>query len=406
MRKNVSEKLKAAIEFEAARARRKEHPSEYPVLPDLPAGRYTDPQYFDAENKYMWRNSWVIAGHTDQLPEQGSFILWKRLGPPIVIVRGKDDQIRAFYNTCRHRGGPVVREDSGTVQSLRCTYHCWNYELDGDLKFVPDEHEFPGLEKENRGLIPVRLDFWGNLIFLNLNENAPSLYDSMSAVIDDMVDCHFERQKFVTSYDIPVACNWKVLQDAFQEVYHVRHIHQKTIGTFLDHRGTVMTLFAGGHSRMVVPRTAPNSRDEPMPGKEPQPEWDFPRTTSPSYNMFPNFTTPSGEFEQVFLIFWPTSINTSVMQVMWLGHPVDCVVNSEGWQSRLKQFNMILDEDVENLPWIQQSMETPAFKSVPLSHAERRIYHHHVQVDRAIGYDNVPEGLALPEVLDDFVEDY
>ena len=404
MRTETINRIKNAVDYENDRAKRKAFPEGFPKLPDLPAGRYTSEEYYAAENKYMWPNSWVLAAHKDQFPEQGSFVLWERLGPPIVIVRGRDDVIRAFYNTCSHRGGPLVREEQGKCISLRCTYHCWNFDLDGRLKFVPDEYEFAGLNKSERGLISVKLDFWGNLIFLNMNPDAVPLKESLKEVIEDMSDCHFERQKLVTTYDIDVSCNWKVLQDAFQEVYHAPHIHQNSIAQYLNPKGAVMTLLPNGHSRMIVPRNGKHGRDVDMPEKEKQPGWDFIRDTSPSYNMFPNFTTPCGEFEQVFLIFWPTAINTSKMQVIWLGHPADCDVNSDGWQQRLRKFNQILDEDTENLLWVQKSMETPGFRGVPLSHAERRIYHHHVQVDRAIGYQNFPADLALPQILDDFIE--
>ena len=406
MRKEVSEKLKQSVTAELERYSTKTTAEKYPPLPDLPAGRYTDPAFYAAEMEHMWTNSWLMIGHEDELPENGSYMLWEKLGTPIVIVRGMDGQVRGFYNTCRHRGGPVVTETSGRVTSLRCPYHSWNYDLEGKLKFVPDEHEFPCLKREDRSLISVRIETWGNLLFLNCNLDAEPLSRSLAPIIRDLEDAHFERQKLVHTYEVDVACNWKVLQDAFQEVYHVKFIHQKTIAGFLDHRGAVMSLFENGHSRMVVPRTEPNTRDSAHPEKVPKETWDFARQTSPSYNMFPNFTTPAGEFEQVFLLFWPTSINTSKMQVLWLGHPADCDKTSESWQSRMDQFHAILVEDMENLPFIQKSMETPAFKSVPLSHAERRIYHHHVQVDRTIGYGNIPEGLALPQVLDEFVEEW
>ena len=406
MREIVNEKIKRSVEAELKRNKAKQHPDDFPALPDLPATRYIDPAFYDAEKKHFWPKSWVIAGHTDQIPDKGSYKLWRRTGVPIVIVRGMDDKIRAFYNTCRHRGGPVVRDELGQATSLRCTYHCWNYDLEGKLKFVPDEHEFPSLNFEERALIPVRVELLGNLIFVNQDNDAPSLAESMGPLMDDIDDIHFERQKLVATYDIPVNCNWKILQDAFQEVYHVRHIHQKTIATFLNHLATDITLLPNGHSRMCVLRNGSSGRDIDHPEKIPQPEWEVARSLSRSYNFFPNMTVPASEFEQPLQIFWPTGPNTSVFEVMWLGHPADCDPESDGWKNRIAKFDEILQEDVDNLPWIQESVETPAFQSVPLGYNERRIYHHHEMVDRVIGADNLPEGSAVEPITGPFVEKF
>ena len=98
------------MKFESERSGPREG---FPPLPDIPAGRYTDPDFLKLEMTYLWRKSWLYACHVDELPEPGSFILWKKTGAPILIVRGKDDVIRAFYNTCRHRGGPLVKTQAG-----------------------------------------------------------------------------------------------------------------------------------------------------------------------------------------------------------------------------------------------------------------------------------------------------
>jgi phenylpropionate dioxygenase-like ring-hydroxylating dioxygenase large terminal subunit len=131
-------------------------PDGFPSLPDVPAGRYTDPAFLKLESDLMWHRSWLYACHVDELPEPGSFLLWKKTGTPILIVRGKDNVIRAFYNTCRHRGGPLVKTPCGKVDGLVCGYHGWTYALDGTLVNLRDKRDFPGLDMTSRALIGMR----------------------------------------------------------------------------------------------------------------------------------------------------------------------------------------------------------------------------------------------------------
>lgn len=136
--------------FEYERSR-KEPPADFPVLPLIPGGRYTDPDFLELEQKFLWKKSWLYACHSNELPHKGSYILWNKTGSPILIVRGEDDQVRAFYNTCRHRGGPLVTASSGKVSGgLTCIYHSWSYDLEGNLRGVPDRRGFSDLNYQER----------------------------------------------------------------------------------------------------------------------------------------------------------------------------------------------------------------------------------------------------------------
>ncbi|HEV2650390.1 MAG TPA: Rieske (2Fe-2S) protein, partial [Rhizomicrobium sp.] len=104
----------------------------FPQLPEIPGGRYTRQDYFDLELQHVFRKSWLLAGHVEELPARGSYFTFNKIPrAPIIVVRGLDDQIRAFYNTCRHRGAPVVKDAEGRCNVLRCQYHSWAYDFDG-----------------------------------------------------------------------------------------------------------------------------------------------------------------------------------------------------------------------------------------------------------------------------------
>ena len=104
--------LRRLMEYEAARS---EPPRAFPTLPDIPAGRYTDPRFYELEKQHVWRKSWLFAAHIDEIPEPGCFVTWENTGDPIVIVHARDGAINAFYNTCSHRGAPVVTDAQRTA---------------------------------------------------------------------------------------------------------------------------------------------------------------------------------------------------------------------------------------------------------------------------------------------------
>ena len=102
--------LRALMEYEASR---RAPPETFPNLPDLPGGRYTDPAFMALEKDHLWRKSWLLAAHIDEVPEPGCFLLWENAGQPVVIVHSESGGVNAFYNTCSHRGAPVVTEAQG-----------------------------------------------------------------------------------------------------------------------------------------------------------------------------------------------------------------------------------------------------------------------------------------------------
>lgn len=402
----TTERILKQIQFEYQRAA---PPDGFPMLEDVPAGRYTDDAFFALEQRHIWSRCWLFAGHVDQLPDAGSYLLWTDSGAPIVIVRGADRKVRAFYNTCQHRGGPLVREASGNVARFQCLYHSWVYDLEGELLAVPDERDFSGLDLSRRSLRAVRCELWGGFIFVNEDPAAIPLHDYLAPVPDEWSDLEVESLRFVEKHSIDLACNWKVAVDAFLEVYHLRHIHQNTVNRLLDPRGAVMGLLPFGHSRMATPIRPENLVDGKVPSgfSEFGQAGQIPRITNLAYNLFPNFVVPLDLTGFPILMFWPVDIRRTRMDIFWFGGPDFARENGElptSWQGRLTIFDVVLDEDTQNLAWIQKSVESPAFRGVPLNYQERRIYHLHEEIDRVIGIEQIPEELRVRPLLAEWVE--
>jgi phenylpropionate dioxygenase-like ring-hydroxylating dioxygenase large terminal subunit len=397
MKPEASAYLEGQIDFEFRRYQSKgPPPSGFEPLPDIPTGRYIDDAFFALEREHIWSKSWLLAAHRDELPEQGSFLLWERSGVPILLVRGRDDEIRAFYNSCPHRGGPLVREASGQTGSFVCKYHCWAFRLDGTLLHIPDEHEFGPIDKSRRGLRPIRCESFGNFVFVNRDPNAQPLNDFLGPMTTEFEDFGPSDLRFVAKYDYVLPVNWKITMDAFQEVYHLKHIHPKSVDQAIDHRGASMALFPNGHSRMMVPGRSGKDQFVPSPpasALEDDPRQLMARSGSLSYNMFPNIVTPTGVEAFPLLLFWPLRKDETLFEVIWLSRGEDIDKDSAWWKTRIRVFNAILDEDNENLPWIQRSIASGAIDGIPLSYQERRIYHFHEYVDHVIGVDRISEAL-------------
>jgi phenylpropionate dioxygenase-like ring-hydroxylating dioxygenase large terminal subunit len=319
----------------------------------------------------------------------------------MILVRDRDGRVRAFYNTCRHRGAPVVSDVRGRCHVLRCQYHSWGYDLTGRLVAVPDEHDFPGLDKASRGLLPVRCDTYRGLIFVNKDAAAIPLHQHMGSLVDEWGMTGLDRLRLDYHWSRVINCNWKCALDAFQEVYHINTLHARTVGALLDHSAATMGLLPGGNSRMCV-RYSSATVDEPPAGG--WPEGEVYRRTSVAQTLWPALNVPWSPGSAKFLLFWPRSVGQCEVEVVGLGEDWGEGPLPPAREAANRSFDSILEEDVSNLEAIQASLNSGAFTGMLLGYQERRIYWSHEEIDRAIGAERIPVGLAVAQVLAPFVE--
>lgn len=394
-------------------------PEGFPKFHDIPVERFTSDEFWELEQKYLWPRSWVIAGRSEDIANVGDFFTFDDLGVPILLIRGKDLQVRAFYNTCQHRGAPVVRESSGTSKLLRCQYHSWSYDIDsGQLVSVPDERDFVDLDKTERCLPTISCEVWDNWIFINQNTDAISLAEHIGSIADEMSEFQGQSLHTVAKQSEIVPCNWKVTAEAFLEVYHFRHIHSRNGESLLDNRGATMGLLPNGCSRMVTPfsktsytalgmKNWDDYKHVVLPGfTDIGTVNDMVRCTSTAFGIFPNLISPVAAYGFPFITFWP--IDKQTTRIDWTHYaPIDFDPR-EGlpaiWQSRLDNFALIMQEDFWNMAPMQRSLESPAMRGMPINYQERRIWSFHEEVDRLIGIDRIPEKLRVEQLLAPYIE--
>jgi choline monooxygenase len=384
---------------------RKGPPDGFPAMPDIPGRRYVDREFLKLETERMWKRAWLYAGHTDQLAKPGSWFITRNTGSPVVVVRDLKGDLRAFFNTCQHRGAPLVTGDAGEARGFVCGYHGWSYTLDGKLTAVRDKRDFVDLDFSCRSLVPVRCETLGNLIFVNEDADAQPLLEHIGPMGAELEQFQLDTLRLVDSRSYDVDCNVKILLDAFLEVYHVKSIHQSTVERFLDHRGMIVTLWPNGHSRMVTPNRRPEWRDPGTIGMPTIPTvTELPANNNVSYLIFPNFVMPPSNSGIPLLQFWPMGDRKCRVVSSWVAPEYDPENPNPLWESRLSNWERILYEDLQYAPQIQESLESKGFRSIPLNYQERRIYHWHEELDRRIGLNQVPAGAAVEQVLQDWVQ--
>lgn len=393
--------LRALMDYEAARTA---PPRGFPALPDIPAGRYTDPRFFQLEQDHLWRKSWLLAAHSDELPAPGSFLTWDHAGEPVVLVRGEDTVVRAFFNTCRHRGAPVATAARGSGRRLTCPYHGWSYALDGRLLGVRDAQDFRDLDFGTRGLVPVRCEAFGNLVFVNFDPHAPSLLEWLGPIAAEWEEFQFDQCRLAARHVFDLECNWKIAMEANTEVYHVRSIHASTVAPVLDDRRNVNTLYANGHGRMVAPTPAGMATLDIMPVDpriaQIETVGEIARSCTQSYGIFPNMVAPLSQYVVPPLLFWPNGINRCRLETWTMAPPWQEGMRPDLWtENDGERLCAVLREDTEFGAKIQKSMESRGFTGVPLSYQESRIYHWNQAADRIIGIDNIPPELRVAQVI-------
>jgi phenylpropionate dioxygenase-like ring-hydroxylating dioxygenase large terminal subunit len=193
-----------------------------------------DPEFYELEKEAVFRRSWLHMGRVEQLPRRGTYFTKELtfLGLSILVVRGMDDEVRAFHNVCSHRGNKLMwdefptKESHGSCRQIACKYHGWRFDLDGEVSYVHNAPEFFDLKAEDLALPKINCEVWAGFIFVNLQENpSQGLRDFLTPGVAKLETYPFGKmtQRYVIESEIDA--NWKLYMDAFQELYHVPFVH-------------------------------------------------------------------------------------------------------------------------------------------------------------------------------------
>jgi phenylpropionate dioxygenase-like ring-hydroxylating dioxygenase large terminal subunit len=409
---------------------------ELPVV-RVPIERYVSQEFHDLEMEKLWKRVWQMACREEVVAEPGDHAVYEIGDTSIVVVRGNDLRIRAFHNVCLHRGRRL-KDVPGRSGELRCPFHGWSWNLDGTPREVPCKWDFPHAEREEFGLPEVQVGTWGGFVFVNLDPDCIPFEQHLGELPQ-----HFEvwpmEQRYTEAHVAHLMpCNWKVVQEAFMEAYHVIATHPQLLQSLGDCNSQydVWDTF----SRALTPQMVPSphltqatteqemldsfllaSIDAPPPIAVPENmtarevfaqmmRMNF-QSSVPSvgqvsdaelndsiyYTLFPNFH-PWGGYTRVTYRFRPfeNDPNRSVMEVFLLSPfrgsrpapaPVHWLDVDEPWTEapELGSLANIFAQDTFNLPNVQRGLRAASHEHVTLArYQETKIRHFHTLLEKYV----------------------
>ena len=193
----------------------------------LPSRYYTDASIHARELTRIFQRSWCYVGHETDIGAAGSYFTDDVAHQPIIVVRGHDGKVRAFYNVCQHRGHILLKDRGMLTTGITCPYHAWSYGLDGALRHAPKTGEVLGFDKTEFGLRSLPVTNVAGLIFVNLDKNSRPFEEAAPGFEKTLGDSLPGLTNFVATdrMTFDIAANWKIVVDNFSEGYHIPVAH-------------------------------------------------------------------------------------------------------------------------------------------------------------------------------------
>ncbi|HLW37438.1 MAG TPA: aromatic ring-hydroxylating dioxygenase subunit alpha [Candidatus Eremiobacteraceae bacterium] len=192
----------------------------------LPREYYTAEDIFRREDELIFSRRWLCVGREEQLPAAGSYFLAEAAGESIIVVRGADGAVRAFYNVCRHRGTRMCTQDHGKFPgAITCPYHAWTYGLDGALTAARNMQEVEGFDRSEWPLKPVALASWEGFIFINLADRPQPFAEAFAPLLGRFSKWHIADTRVASTIEYDLHCNWKLIFQNYSECYHCPLVH-------------------------------------------------------------------------------------------------------------------------------------------------------------------------------------
>jgi Rieske 2Fe-2S family protein len=337
------------------------------VQAGLPAAWYRDRGQYARELEVFWYGKWVAVAREEELPNPGDWRLVRVGTQSLVLLRDEAEGLRAYHNTCRHRGSVLCTEERGRFARRRivCPYHAWTYDLGGQLVATPRRMETEDFRLEDFPLFEVACDRWGGFVFANVDRSAGPL----AAAIGDRAE-RYERYRFAElrvgkRIVLDVAANWKLLAENFSECFHCPPVHPQFC--------RVVTAYQEGGAWGL--RGAPEPRPEYKPGAQ--------TLTMDGTARLPAFPDLNGEergklytadmvLPNLFLNIHPDYVNSQLMfptgpesvrmVYEWLFEPRHLPLADADLEHYVALWDITNRQDAQNCEWQQQGLQSREFR--------------------------------------------
>ena len=252
----------------------------------LPAKNYYDPAIFEAEVSRIFHRVPLLLAVTAEMPKAGDFKTLDAAGVPVLLTRGQDGEVRAFVNSCSHRGTAVATEPTGNARRFVCPYHGWTFTQKGELMGIASAEDFGPIDKSCYGLIPLRVIERAGLIWGIIDPKSTLSFDAFLAGYDNLL-AHFGFQDwhFFESRVLP-GPNWKIAYDGYLDFYHLPVLHKNTFGEAMPNQANYYSW--GPHTRVQAP-----GRDLLDLDEKPQADWSVEDMLKGVWTIFPHVSIAS-----------------------------------------------------------------------------------------------------------------
>ena len=320
-----------------------------------PASFYTDPARLGRELSTVIACSWQYVGHRGQLQAHGDYFTTQLAREPLLLVRD-GDEVRGFYNVCRHRAGPLA-QGCGRAARIVCRYHGWSYDLQGRLVRAPEMEGTRDFDYAGIRLEPVRVHVLGPMIFVALDRETPAFESFHPGLARECAPFQLERMRHVLTRDYPVASNWKIYVDNYLEGYHVPLVHP-ALNREIDYRSYVTELAPHRVLQHAPVRSETASLYRQAAG---EPDASY-------YWLYPNIMLNLYERQLQVNIVIPDGIERTVVRFEWFALDAGSDRAQDPHFRELLDFTeMVQAEDAGICAAVQANLHSSAYRSGPYS---------------------------------------
>jgi len=336
---------------------------------------YSSPEIFSLETRKIFHGQWFCVGRLDQIPGKGDCLLVEVAGESVIVLRGRDQVMRAFYNVCRHRGSRLIRSnplpDAADPEALRsgrvgaaivCPYHAWSYHTDGTLRAAPFVQFDMSCPKEKFSLVPVALDTWGGFIFLCLSEEPPPLAEQTGKAMRMLGRYPFADMRRGAQIVYDVHANWKVILENYNECYHCGPVHPELCALVPAFRasGGAGLAWADGiphHTGAWTFTASGTSTRAPFPGLS-----ETERTHHKGELVYPNLLLSAAAEHVAAFTLWPKAPDITRIACEFLFHESE--VARPGFDSKdvVDFWDVVNRQDWQVCEGVQAGMQSRGFR--------------------------------------------
>src|SRR5438552_9472492 len=374
----------------------------------LPQKYFISPDVFAEEQESIFSKEWLLVGHQSQIPKPGDYIVRQVIGESLIVIRDKDEEIRAFYNVCRHRGTRLIEHRAGEAvcghtSAIQCPYRAWSYGLDGRLIGAPHMDGVPGFDKANYPLHPVNLGVWEGFIFINLNDGEARLRSEATARQRSGDFISLERWfaplngKFshwnmsilrpAKRIEYDIHANWKLMFENYSECYHCPGVHPMLskvspydsaendlaegpfLGGFMKINPGKSLSMSGNACALPIEHDHPPSPGYGAAGEQKHEKESTQRVFY--YSIFPNMLLSlHPEYVMVHQL-WPQSPERTLIVCDWFFHPDAFSRKDFNPEDAIEFWVMTNNQDWQVSELSQQGIASRAYEPGPYSSREK-----------------------------------